>query len=159
MNCIIVDDEVTARAIVSELCEKAPELTVVAQFPNAVEALKYLNTNQVDVIFLDIHMPFLTGVDFIQTLKNPPKIVFTTSDKEFAIAAYEYDFIVDYLIKPITPERFLKTIGKLKKSFQLAMVGEMGGASPLEAQKEEDIYKYPEVSLISLKIQEPLDWP
>ncbi len=156
MNCIIVDDEVTARAIVSELCEKAPELTVVAQFPNAVEALKYLNTNQVDVIFLDIHMPFLTGVDFIQTLKNPPKIVFTTSDKEFAIAAYEYDFIVDYLIKPITPERFLKTIGKLKKSFQLAMVGEMGGASPLEAQKEEDIYINIDRRLIKLKLGEIL---
>ena len=98
MNCIIVDDEGTARAIMGELCQNAPELTVLDQFPNAVEALKYLNKNEVDVIFLDIHMPFLTGMDFVQTLKNPPKIVFTTSDKEFAIAAYEYDFIVGYHI-------------------------------------------------------------
>ena len=110
MNCIIIDDELTSRAIVSTLCENSTELKVVAEFPNAVEGLKYLNQNEVDVIFLDIHMPFLTGIDFIQTLKNPPRVVFTTSDTDFAIEAYSYEFIVDYLVKPIAVERFKKTI-------------------------------------------------
>jgi len=156
VKCIIVDDEVTARTIMGELCKNAPELTVLEQFPNAVEALKYLNTNEVDVIFLDIHMPFLTGIDFVQTLKNPPKIVFTTSDKEFAIAAYEYDFIVDYLIKPIAPERFQKTIGKLKKSFQLMIAGDDDTGAPLESPKEDDIYINIDRRLIKLKLGEIL---
>ncbi|MEX0361349.1 MAG: LytR/AlgR family response regulator transcription factor, partial [Allomuricauda sp.] len=81
MKCIIVDDEGSARAIIKELCNTIPEMEVVAEFPNALEALKFLKNNQVDLIFLDIHMPKLTGVDFVETVANPPKIVFTTSDK------------------------------------------------------------------------------
>ncbi|MEN1784603.1 MAG: response regulator [Bacteroidota bacterium] len=113
MKCIIVDDENLARSIMAQLCHDAPELEVVAQLPDAVEALKYLNQHKVDVMFLDIHMPFLTGIDLVHTLKTPPKVVFTTSDKEFALMAYEYEFIVDYLVKPITHERFKKTLHKL----------------------------------------------
>ncbi len=124
MKCIIVDDEATARAIVAGLCESSPELEVVAQFPNAVEALKFLSQHTVDVIFLDIHMPILKGVDFIQTLKNPPKVVFTTSDTEFAAEAYSYEFIVDYLVKPINPERFQKTLVKLKNASRLLRASE-----------------------------------
>ena len=79
-----------------------------------MQAIKYLNQNEVDLIFLDIHMPDFTGFDFIETLKNPPKIVLTTSDPKFAIQAFEYDCIVDYLVKPITQERFQKGIDKAK---------------------------------------------
>jgi two-component system response regulator LytT len=112
MNCIIIDDEATARAIIGQLCSNVKSLNVLEEFPNAIQAIKFLNQNEVDLIFLDIHMPDFTGFDFIDTLKNPPKIILTTSDANFAIQAFEYDCIVDYLVKPITPERFQKAIQK-----------------------------------------------
>ncbi|MBU2938172.1 LytTR family DNA-binding domain-containing protein [Lacinutrix sp. C3R15] len=112
MNCIVIDDEATARMIISQLCSNVPSLTVLEEFPNAMQAIKYLNQNEVDLIFLDIHMPDFTGFDFIETLKTPPKIILTTSDPNFAIQAFEYDCIVDYLVKPITQERFNKAIAK-----------------------------------------------
>lgn len=114
MNCIIIDDETMARAIIRQLCLKTDELNVLDEFPNAIEAIKFLNQNKVDLIFLDIHMPNFNGFDFIQTLKKPPKIVLTTSDKNFAIEAFEYECIVDYLVKPISHERFSKAIQKVK---------------------------------------------
>ena len=113
MNCIIVDDDSAARLIVSKLCSKHPQLRVVDEFSNAIEAIKFLNANEVDLIFLDIHMPTFSGFDFIQTLKNPPKIILTTSDKNFALEAFEYPCVVDYLVKPIAQERFEKAIEKL----------------------------------------------
>jgi DNA-binding LytR/AlgR family response regulator len=116
MNCIIIDDETTARAIIAQLCVQIPSLNVLEEFPNALQAIKYLNQNEVDLIFLDIHMPDFTGFDFIQTLKNPPKIILTTSDANFAIEAFEYDCIVDYLVKPIVLTRFEKAIQKAKKT-------------------------------------------
>ena len=112
MNCIVIDDEATARVIISQLCSNVPSLNVLEDFPNAMQAIKYLNQNEVDLIFLDIHMPDFTGFDFIDTLKNPPKIILTTSDPNFAIQAFEYDCIVDYLVKPVTQERFDKAILK-----------------------------------------------
>lgn len=112
MNCIIIDDEATARLIINQLCSQIDDLTIVDEFPNAIQAIKYLNQNEIDLIFLDIHMPDFTGFDFIQTLKNPPKIILTTSDANFAIEAFEYDCIVDYLVKPILLPRFEKAIQK-----------------------------------------------
>lgn len=116
MNCIIIDDETTARVIINQLCSQIESLNVLAEFPNAIEAIKYLNQNEVDLIFLDIHMPDFTGFDFIQTLKNPPKIILTTSDSKFAIEAFEYDCIVDYLVKPIALPRFQKAIQKAENT-------------------------------------------
>lgn len=115
MNCIIIDDESTARVIIRQLCSSAPNLIILDEFPNALEAMKFLNQQTVDLIFLDIHMPDFTGFDFLDTLKLPPKIILTTSDKNFAIQAFEYNCIIDYLIKPITPERFLKAVRKAEK--------------------------------------------
>jgi len=119
MQCIIVDDEDAARAIVSKICSKYEELQVVSEFNNAVDAIKFLNRETVDVIFLDIHMPGLSGIDFVQSLKNPPKIVMTTSDTEFATVSYEFDAIVDYLVKPIHEDRFKKCVEKIKNSTNL----------------------------------------
>lgn len=115
MNCIVIDDEKLARVIIKTLCSKIETLNLVEEFSNAIQAIKYLNENKVDLIFLDIHMPNFSGLDFIKTLKNPPKIIFTTSDPKFAIEAFEYDFIVDYLLKPIEFPRFEKAIRKAEK--------------------------------------------
>ncbi|WP_028889266.1 LytR/AlgR family response regulator transcription factor [Tenacibaculum ovolyticum] len=115
MNCIIVDDEKTARVIIKTLCNQISSLKVVDEFSNAMDAIKFLNSNDIDLIFLDIHMPSFNGLDFIKTLKNPPKIILTTSDPKFAIEAFEYDFIVDYLLKPVEFPRFEKAIKKAQK--------------------------------------------
>ncbi|MBT8259109.1 MAG: response regulator transcription factor [Flavobacteriaceae bacterium] len=112
MNCIIIDDEASARMIIQQLCNQLSELNVIEEFPNAIQAMKFLNQQDVDLIFLDIHMPDFTGFDFIQTLKNPPQIILTTSDRNFAIEAFEYDCIVDYLVKPVELPRFEKAVKK-----------------------------------------------
>ncbi|SHM04208.1 LytR/AlgR family response regulator transcription factor [Flavobacterium xinjiangense] len=112
MNCIIIDDEEMARAIMTQMITLYPELKLIQEFPNAIQAIKFLNHTEVDLIFLDIHMPDFTGFDFIQSLKNPPKVILVTSDKNFAIDAFEYECIVDYLVKPITEERLNKAIQK-----------------------------------------------
>lgn len=121
MNCIVIDDEATARMIIAQLCSNVPSLNVLGDFPNAMQAIKYLNQNEVDLIFLDIHMPDFTGFDFIDTLKNPPKIILTTSDPNFAIQAFEYSCIVDYLVKPIAQERFDKAIKKAESKGSTAI--------------------------------------
>lgn len=116
MNCIVIDDEEMARAIIAQMISNHKELKMAQEFSNAMQAIKYLNQNEIDLIFLDIHMPEFTGFDFIQTIKNPPKIILVTSDKNFAIEAFEYECIVDYLVKPITEERFQKAIIKANAS-------------------------------------------
>jgi len=115
MNCIIIDDEKTARVIIGKLCSDEICINVKEEFPNAMEAIKYLNQHEIDLIFLDIHMPDFTGFDFIDSLKNPPKIILTTSDINFAIQAFEYECIIDYLVKPISLDRFQKAIKKAEE--------------------------------------------
>ncbi|APZ47575.1 DNA-binding response regulator [Polaribacter reichenbachii] len=115
MDCIVIDDEKMARVIIRTLCNEVEILNLVEEFSGAIDAMKYLNENSVDLIFLDIHMPNFSGLDFIKTLKDPPKIIFTTSDPKFAIEAFEYDFIADYLLKPIELPRFEKAIKKAEK--------------------------------------------
>ena len=114
MNCIIVDDDATARLIVRQFIEQADNLVVVDEFSSGIEAIKFLNSQSVDCVFLDIHMPNFSGFDFIKTLKDSVKIVLITSDKNFALDAFEYKSVVDYLVKPIQSDRFQKTIEKLK---------------------------------------------
>ena len=116
MKCLIIDDEATARMIITQLIQNNPNLELEQEFPNAMQAIKFLNQEITDLIFLDIHMPDFTGFDFIQTLKNPPNVILTTSDKSFAIEAFEYDCILGYLVKPITQERFDKAVQKALKA-------------------------------------------
>lgn len=112
MNCIVIDDEEMARVVLEKLISNNRDLNLVADFPNAMQAIKFLNQNTIDLIFLDIHMPDFSGFDFIQTLKSPPKIILTTSDRNFAIEAFEYECILDYLTKPLSQERFDKAVRK-----------------------------------------------
>lgn len=114
MTCIIIDDEETSRIILEQLCSEINDLDLIESFEGAIEAIKFLNKNDIDLIFLDIHMPGFSGFDFIQTLKNQPKIVLTTSDKDFALEAFEYESVIDYLVKPITRERFAKAVQKVQ---------------------------------------------
>lgn len=128
MKSIIIDDDPAARLIVSQLCSQMDEISVEEEFSNAIDTIKFLHTNTVDVIFLDIHMPALSGLDFIRTLQNPPQIILTTSDKNFALEAFEFKTVVDFLIKPIEKSRFRKAIDKL-----LILRGE----EPIKKEKKE----------------------
>ncbi len=153
MNCIIVDDEIAARAIVKQLCSKMPELDVIEEFDNAIDAIKFLNQHAIDVVFLDIHMPGFTGVDLVQTLKDPPRIVLTTSDTDFAIDAYQYEAIVDYLVKPITLERFEIAFRKIKNALAIRPKANAVEDAP---DIGEDLYINIDRRLIKLKFNEIL---
>jgi len=140
MNCIIIDDEAMARAIIAQMISNYPEIAVVEEFSNAIQAIKYLNQNHVDVIFLDIHMPDFTGFDFVETLKNPPKVILITSDKNLAIEAFEYNCIVDYLVKPITKERFEKAFQKLQSSIEIFKPRPLANTVKLPADNANEFY-------------------
>lgn len=154
MNCIIIDDEASARAILKQFCKNIPDLDVVEEFDSAIEAIKFLNKQDIDVIFLDLHMPGFSGIDFLQTLKNPPRVVMTTSDTEFAIASYEYEMIIDYLVKPITAERFDKCVEKIKNSSNIQPKSKSDSNN--EEGVGEDLYINIDRRLIKLKYKEIL---
>lgn len=113
MNCIIIDDEAAARILIEQYCIQH-KITVVKEFSNAVDALKWMNENKVDLIFLDLHMPSFSGIDFVKSIKNPPNIIITTSDPNFAVEAFNFHFIIGYLLKPVTLTDFHKIIKKLE---------------------------------------------
>jgi DNA-binding LytR/AlgR family response regulator len=112
MKCIIVDDEPLAIEIMESYVAKVDQLKLEGTFRNAVSAFTFLQQNQVDLIFLDIQMPKLSGIDFLKTLKNPPKVIFTTAYRDYAIEGFELE-VADYLLKPIPFDRFLKAVAKV----------------------------------------------
>lgn len=123
MKYLIIDDEHIAHKIILEYCEMLPHMQLQKNCYSALEALEYLNTHQVDLIFLDLNMPKLKGFDFLKTLTNPPKVIVTTAYSEFAIDGYELN-IVDYLLKPFRFERFLKAVNKVTSSETTPLIKE-----------------------------------
>jgi len=115
IRCILVDDEPLALEVLEHFISCTPQLELVAKCGNALDAFKILHDQQVDLMFLDIKMPGISGLDFVSSLKNPPAIIFTTAFAEHAVKGFELD-AVDYLLKPITFERFEKSIRKLLKT-------------------------------------------
>lgn len=111
VKCLIVDDEPIAREIMLSHLEKVPNWVVESTCINAEEAYEVLLKKEIDVIFLDIEMPEISGVEFLQSLKNPPLVIFTTAYSEYALKGYELN-VVDYLLKPIAFQRFFQTIEK-----------------------------------------------
>jgi DNA-binding LytR/AlgR family response regulator len=108
---LIIDDEPIAHRIIENYCENLTHLEKKGNCYNAFEAIEFLNENAVDLLFLDINMPKLSGFDFLKTLPNPPKIIVTSAYKEFALEGYELN-VSDYLLKPFSFERFIKAINK-----------------------------------------------
>jgi len=111
LNCIIVEDELMARKSLGTLCSKVDKLQLAESFVSADEALNYLEQNEVDLIFLDIEMPGLSGIEMLDQMAFIPQVIFTTGNKEYAYDAYEYE-VTDFLKKPITQPRFLKAIDR-----------------------------------------------
>lgn len=110
-RCLIVDDEPLARELIRGHVEKLENFSIVAECGDAMKALNVLREKQVDLIFMDIQMPQITGLEFLKTLRHPPKVIITTAYREYALEGFELD-VVDYLLKPITFERFLKSVNK-----------------------------------------------
>lgn len=111
VKCIIVDDEPLAIEIIESYVTRIEQLELVGTFRNAISAFAFLQQHAVDLIFLDIQMPKLSGIEFLKTLKNPPRVIFTTAFRDYAIEGFELE-VVDYLLKPIPFERFLKAVAK-----------------------------------------------
>lgn len=111
VKCLIVDDEPMARDVIRRYIEKIPSLRLTGEFGNAIDATIYLQENSVDIIFLDISMPQLSGTDFVRSLRHVQKIIFTTAHKEYAHEGFELD-VIDYLLKPIRFDRFLRAVNK-----------------------------------------------
>ena len=110
-RCLIIDDEPPAREVIKRYIEQIELLELAGECANAIQAITTLQQQPIDLIFLDIRLPQLNGTDFLKTLKNPPKVIFTTAYAEYAVEGYELD-VVDYLMKPIRFDRFLKAVNK-----------------------------------------------
>ena len=117
IRCIVVEDELPARALLKSYLAELNNWQLVADFDNAIDALSFLAQNSVDVLFLDIQLPKLSGISFLRTLENPPLVVITTAYSEHAVEAFELT-VFDYLLKPYPFERFLRTINRINGHLQ-----------------------------------------
>lgn len=115
INVLIVDDEPLALDILETYIEQVPELRLIERCENTEQAAKVLDNEKVDLMFLDIEMPGMTGIEFLRTLENPPEVVFCTAYPNFAVEGFELDAL-DYLLKPVSMERFMKTIAKVREN-------------------------------------------
>jgi DNA-binding LytR/AlgR family response regulator len=132
IRCLVIDDELPAREILKKHISDIEALELCGTCCNAVEAISFLKDNRVDLLFLDIQMPHLLGTNFLRTLKNPPKVIFTTAYRKYAVEGFELD-AVDFLLKPINFERFLKGVNKV---MQINLQGNHDVAVPSENHVE-----------------------
>lgn len=117
IRCMVIDDEPLAIQVLEKYLSEAPGFTIVHKCRNAIEAFELLKLENIDLMFLDIEMPLVNGIELLKTIKNPPPTIFTTAYREYAFDAYELN-IIDYLLKPIAYERFTIAIEKFKERFK-----------------------------------------
>ncbi len=118
MNCIIIDDDKFSTKIIAEFVEKTDELNLIETYESAVDGINYLsskNAGEIDILFLDIEMPEMSGLDLLKTLSVLPQVIIYSSQEKYALESYEYN-VTDYLLKPVTYARFLKAINKVKEN-------------------------------------------
>lgn len=115
ISCILIEDEIPAQNVLKNYLSKLPNITIKGVFKACIEANSFLKNEQVDVVFLDINLPDISGIDFIKTVKQPPKIIITTAYPDYAVDSFELDTIVDYLVKPFSFDRFFKAINKVEE--------------------------------------------
>lgn len=133
LSCIIVDDEPLAREILEKYISDCPMLELRASCSNAFEAIDILEKGDIQLIFVDINMPKLSGISMIRTLENPPEIIFSTAYPEYAVEGFELD-AVDFLVKPFSFERFMKSVNKASKRHEMQV------NKSIEASQEESVY-------------------
>lgn len=153
LTCYIIDDEPLAIEVLESHLEKIDRIEVAGIFENAVTAFEALQEQPVDLLFLDIQMPRLTGIKLLKTLTNPPKVIFTTAYREYALEGFELD-VTDYLLKPISFERFLKAINKVfsqKRSSNIPPTG-----SPPQPAEESSLFIQVNKKMIKIQPSEIL---
>ncbi|MFC2123776.1 LytR/AlgR family response regulator transcription factor [Bacteroidota bacterium] len=128
LKCLVVDDEQLARKLLSEYIDKVPFLDLIGECKNPLEAVGYLETEEIDLLFLDIQMPEITGIEFLKTMKHKPVVILTTAYSEYALEGYELD-VTDYLVKPFSLERFLSAANKARDLIELKRKAEAGKVS------------------------------
>jgi DNA-binding LytR/AlgR family response regulator len=129
LRCLLIDDEPPALTILASYIESMDNLELAGQCYNAFEAMQILQRTTVDIIFLDINMPRLLGTEFIRTLRNPPKVIFTTAHKDYALEGYELN-AVDYLLKPFSLERFVRAVNKIADETDAPVAPTLHAADP-----------------------------
>ena len=144
LKCLLVDDEPLAIALMQKHIGQLDFMEVAATCPNALKALEILRKTEIDLMFLDISMPAINGIDFLKMLRNPPKVIITTAFREYALDGYDLD-IVDYLLKPITFDRFFKSIERYLRNFDQQ-------AQPIIAQSNEPLSIYIKSGYRNVKI-------
>ncbi|TCK68881.1 LytTR family two component transcriptional regulator [Winogradskyella wandonensis] len=149
MNCIIIEDQLPAQRILKKYIEDAKSLSLVGTFSDAIEALETIKTQQVDVIFLDIHLPKLSGIDFLKSLSNPPKVILTTAFPDYALESYELN-VVDYLLKPFSFPRFIQAITKASQMLESNSTND----SKNEPNQKKEIFIKSGYELVRLKIDD-----
>lgn len=112
MRCIIVEDQPPAQRILKKFIEDVPTLELVGIFSDGIQAMEFLKTEQVDLMFLDIHLPKINGLDFLKSIPEPPQVILTTAFSEYALEGYDLN-VVDYLLKPFSFQRFLQAVNKV----------------------------------------------
>jgi len=138
IRCLVIDDEPLARDLMRSHIEKLENFEIVAECGDAMKALQALRNHPVDLMFMDIQMPQITGIEFLKTLKHPPKVIITTAYREYALDGFELD-VVDYLLKPITFNRFLKAVNKY---YQLTQEEKKNAAPAVMAAQPEEAFIY-----------------
>jgi DNA-binding LytR/AlgR family response regulator len=141
MRCLIIDDEPIARQIVKTYCDYLKNIEVVAECENALQAMDYLRKEKIDVLFLDINMPIITGIDFLKTLTKPPAIIITTAYQQYALDGYELN-ITDYLLKPFSLERFIKAVNKVNTLTPTLTVIEKTTSNTIFIKADSKVYRF-----------------
>jgi DNA-binding LytR/AlgR family response regulator len=159
LQCMIVDDEPHAIAVLESYVLQVSHLEMAVRCVNAVEAFEHLQKKKIDLIFLDIKMPVISGIEFLRSLLDPPKIIFTTAYRDYAMEGYELD-VVDYLLKPVSFDRFLRAVAKVNRQEALALTADpeqtATGAEHHAANKEAFIYFKVDRSMMKIRIDDIL---
>jgi len=137
ITCLIVDDESLAQDLIENHLSKIPNMQVVGKFHTAVECIGFLASNHVDLLFLDVEMPDLTGIELLKALKNPPLTILITAYSEYALDSYEYN-VVDYLLKPVRFDRFVKAIAKANNLLNVDTRSETSGTIEVAKSDNQD---------------------
>ncbi len=149
MNCIIIEDDPLSMRVVEEFVKRTDFLNLTHEFHDAVEAINTLNVSEedIDLIFLDIEMPEMSGIEFLNTVKNPPLVIIISSQEKYALEAFEYE-VTDYLLKPVTYSRFYKAVTKAKE--------QQKAQNATNQQENDEIFIKKETALVRLKYNDIL---
>jgi len=153
MNVLIVDDEPLALDVLETYIDKVPELKIIGKCTNALEANELIRKEDIDLLFLDIQMPQITGIDFLKTLSNPPMVIFTTAYSNYALEGFELNAL-DYLLKPISLDRFMKAVNKAQEQYDLTHSEAAGGG--ITAASEDFFFVKADKKLVKVRYNDIL---